>query len=135
MEKLWPFEAQGMNDDFFGFFVISSFAHIFPDISISGQRLWFWERTVIHFSFKNNFNEIEQKELKIFFFFFEKSTISKKFYQIKNVKIQIGRYGSQKAYHLNRLKISQKLHLPWLFKVLRIMFKKILKTFWFSNYD
>ena len=45
----------------------------------------------------------------------------KKFCQIKNVNMQIDRNGIQKRCTLNRLKIFQKLRLPWLFKVHRIM--------------
>ena len=45
----------------------------------------------------------------------------KKFCQIKNVNMQIDRNGTQKRCTLNRLKIFQKLRLPWLFKVHRIM--------------
>ena len=45
----------------------------------------------------------------------------KKFCQIKNVNMQIDRNGTQKRCTLNRLKIFQKLRLPWLFKVHRII--------------
>ena len=45
----------------------------------------------------------------------------KKFCQIKNVKMQIDRNGTQTCCTLNRLKIFQKLRLQWLFKVLGIM--------------
>ena len=45
----------------------------------------------------------------------------KKFCQIKNVNMQIDRNGTQKCCTLNRLKIFQKLRLPWLFKVHRII--------------
>ena len=45
----------------------------------------------------------------------------KKFCQIKNVKMQIDRNGTQTCCTLNRLKIFQKLRLLWLFKVHRIM--------------
>ena len=45
----------------------------------------------------------------------------KKFCQIKNVKMQIDRNGTQTCCTLNRLKIFQKLRLQWLFKVHRII--------------
>ena len=107
---------------FFWIFCFSSFGHIFQHISITVQRLCFWERTGCHLSFETNFNEIEQKKC-----FFGKSKAIplknlqfsklKKFCQIKNLKMQIDRYGSQKCCTLNRLKISQKWRPPWLFQV------------------
>ena len=125
-EKIWPFEVQWMNYDFFAFFVFCSFGHIFQDISITGQRLCFWDRTGRHLSFDTNFNEIGQNN----FFVWKSKAIPlkylkfskfKKFCQIKNVNMQIDRNGTQKRCTLNRLKIFQKLRLPWLFKVHRIM--------------
>ena len=41
--------------------------------------------------------------------------------QFKNIKMHIGRNGCQKCSTINCLNISQKLRLPWLFKVHRIM--------------
>ena len=53
--------------------------------------------------------------------FFDNFSKKKNIFQIKIVKMQIDRYGPQKCCKLNRLKISQKLRLLWLFKVHRIM--------------
>ena len=73
---------------------------------------------------------ISMKSDKLKFFFWKSKPIPlkylqysklKKFCQIKNVNMQIDRNGTQKRCTLNRLKIFQKLRLPWLFKVHRIM--------------
>ena len=73
---------------------------------------------------------ISMKSDKLKFFFWKSKPIPlkylqysklKKFCQIKNVKMQIDRNGTQTCCTLNRLKIFQKLRLPWLFKVHRIM--------------
>ena len=63
MKKILPFEAKLMNYDFFEFLVFSSFGHIFKDISITRQRLCFWDRTGRHLSFETNFNEIGEKKI------------------------------------------------------------------------
>ena len=73
---------------------------------------------------------ISMKSDKLKFFFWKSKPIPlkylqysklKKFCQIKNVKMQIDRNGTQTCCTLNRLKIFQKLRLQWLFKVLGIM--------------
>ena len=73
---------------------------------------------------------ISMKSDKLKFFFWKSKPIPlkylqysklKKFCQIKNVKMQIDRNGTQTCCTLNRLKIFQKLRLQWLFKVHRIM--------------
>ena len=73
---------------------------------------------------------ISMKSDKLKFFFRKSKPIPlkylqysklKKFCQIKNVKMQIDRNGTQTCCTLNRLKIFQKLRLQWLFKVLGIM--------------
>ena len=66
----------------------------------------------------NNFFFPKSKPIPLKYFKYSKH---KKFCQIKNVNMQIDRNGTQKRCTLNRLKIFQKLRLPWLFKVHRIM--------------
>ena len=104
---------------FFLYFYFSSFAYICQDITMPWPAVLILEAAG---------HALSLKPLTIF-------QKKKNFFQIKIVKMQIDRYGPQKCCKLNRLKISQKLRLLWLFKVRRIMLKKILKSSRVSNYD
>ena len=68
-----------MNYDFFEFFLLSSFGHIFQNISITGQRLCVLDRTGLQLLFETNFNEIGQKN-----FLFEKVRNIYNFQNLKN---------------------------------------------------
>ena len=119
---------------FFLYFYFSSFAYIFQDITMSWPAVLFLETAGHALSLKPLYDEIVKKKfwhciLKIStlrgsWIFFDNFSKKKNFFQIKIVKMQIDRYGPQKCCKLNRLKISKKLRLPWLFKVRRIMLKK-----------
>ena len=74
---------------------------------------------------KKNFFLEKSKPIPLKYLQFSKF---KKFCQIKNVKMQIDRNGSQKCCTPNRLKISQKLRLPWLIETATECHQNSLKT-------
>ena len=123
---------------FFLYFCFASFGYIFQDITMSWPAVLFLEAAGHALSLKPLYDEIVKKNFWHFFLkistlrgswiFFDNFSKKKKIFQIKIVKMQIDRYGPQKCCKLNRLKMSEKLRLPWLFKVRRIMLKKSWKV-------